>query len=299
MDISPPSAQSYRSLLHRSLEEDHAENDLTSNHFLSPNRKGAAKIAAKEDGVITGTFLIEAIYSSLSHSVEVNSIPEGTPIQKGDSIAEITGPLQTIFAGERTVLNFLQQLSGISTTVKSFTKHTNNSSTRIIDTRKTTPGWRTLEKYAVQVGGGTNHRMHLEEMVLLKDNHLQTIQNQYQNPFSTLGNRLSTFRDHHPDKKVEIEVSTLPLLSKILPLQPDRIMLDNMNYDTMKSAIKQIRSKNKNHAKSTVDIELSGGVHLNNLDQYLELEPDYISVGRLTHSIDHLDLHMKLKDEKE
>lgn len=291
--IQRPAEDLYVPLLRQAFEEDHTKNDLTSTLTIPSNTSGHAQIIARESGVFCGNFLVNNVYSRIDESITVDCTNDGTRFRSGDELCRIKGALQEIFAGERIILNFLQQLSGISTTTKKYSRAISNHKTTLLDTRKTTPGWRALEKYAVRVGGGTNHRMHLSDMILIKENHIHTIEHSFKQPIQELNRRIDQARSQHPDTEIEIEVSRTEDLETFLNLKPDRLMLDNFSPEEVETSVNRIRSFSK-ETDFDIQVEVSGGITMQNIQQYAEHEPDFISAGHLTHSVNHIDMSMLL-----
>lgn len=274
-------------LLYRtSLEEDLDKiGDLTSNAILNNANNSFAKIYAKQPGIFSGGFIIEKIFTEIDPSLSVKLfVADGDIVKKGKIIAQISGLTKSILIGERTVLNFLSRISGISTLTNEFVKKTANSAIKILDTRKTMPGWRYLDKYAVRLGGASNHRIGLFDMVLIKENHISAaggiiksvkLCNEY-----LTKNRLNV--------KIEIETKTLSEVTEALNSNVDRIMLDNMNHAQIKEAVRLINNKK--------EIEISGGITLENIESFMDLGVNYISIGALTHSAKGFDFSLILEN---
>ncbi len=210
-------------------------------------------------------------------------LKDGDEFSPGVTLATVIGPAQGCLKGERTALNFLQQLSGIATLTRKFTKVIGNR-IKVMDTRKTTPGLRILEKYAVRIGGGYNHRFGLYDMVLIKDNHIEIA--------GSITNAVRAVRDNCKKKKlfIEVEVKTMDELKEAISLGVSRVMLDNMNLEQIKKAIEIVR-----RAEERIEIEISGGVNLENIINYAEMDIDCISIGALTHSAPAIDIALKMK----
>ena len=260
--------------------------DATSDLLISPESRGAALIVARDSGVVCGVELISVIIERFSADISVSeSIKDGTPVEPGDVAAKLKGKTIDLLKIERTVLNFLGRLSGVSSLTHEFVQATENTNAKIYDTRKTTPGWRALEKYAVACGGGVNHRMGLFDAVLIKDNHLAAIGSKEENSEEWIDRLETAFRrvrEQNPGMIVQIEVDTLDQFKQVLPLAPDIILLDNMSVEEMSQAV-SLRGDLK------VELEASGGVNLNTVAAIASSGVDRISVGALTHSAVNFD----------
>jgi nicotinate-nucleotide pyrophosphorylase (carboxylating) len=273
---------SARRLVRDALAEDLGrDGDLSTTHFIPPRARLKARLVAKQNGVLCGRALADAVFRAAAPRARVRwLVREGGAFLKGSVLARISGD-RRILTAERTALNFLQHLSGIATLTRAFALKTRGSRAAIYDTRKTLPGWRTLAKYAVRVGGGKNHRMGLHDMVMLKDNHLSARED--------LPARIRAFRKRRPRVKIEIEAANAADVSLALELGADVIMLDNMGTAALRREISRIRK-----ARPRVEVEISGGVSLDTVARLAKLGPDRISVGRLTHSAPAVDISMKL-----
>ncbi len=258
--------------------------DVTSRAIFPPDTRGNARIFAKADGVVAGLFIAEAVFQFMKEPVKMDFfVRDGQPVSSGDTLLTVAGPVRVLLEAERTALNFLGRLSGIATLTRRFVDAVSGTRAKILDTRKTTPGWRLLEKYAVRQGGGTNHRLGLFDMVLIKDNHIQAAGGikpaveQTRRYFTEKGLRLP----------IEVEVKNLDELQDVLHLQVDRVMLDNMDAPTLREAVQL--------AGGRVPLEASGGVTLTTVRTIAETGVDFISVGALTHSAPVLDLSMLME----
>lgn len=269
-------------LINLALKEDIGRGDLTTNTFISIGQKVQAFIIARQNGVICGLSLIKLIYQRLSNNIKITlKVRDGTRVKSGQILAVIKGPARPILTGERTVLNFLQRLSGIATLTNQFVYKAKKYNVKILDTRKTVPGWRQLDKYAVKVGGGDNHRRGLYDAILIKNNHLSVI------------GGINKIR--LPKKKslpAEIEVRNQKEFSVAIKLSPDIIMLDNMVPRNIKRAV-EMRDK----VNPKIKLEVSGGINLNNIERFARTGVDFISVGALTHSAPVLDISMSVKNQ--
>lgn len=265
---------SINSLIILALTEDIGKGDITTNTLIPPNRKIRANIIAKQKGVIAGLPLISKIYKYLNKNIKVTlKVKDGAKVKEGQVVAIIKGPAHQILTGERTVLNFLGRLSGIATLTNQYVQKVREYGVTILDTRKTIPGWRELDKYAVKMGGGTNHRMGLYDAILIKNNHL-----------AILGG-ISNMNLRRSNIPFEIEARNLNEFTAALKMKPDIIMLDNMKLPEIKKAV-QLRNK----LSPKVKLEVSGGINLKNIRQFASTGVDYISVGALTHSAPALDI---------
>ena len=264
------------------LEEDLDERgDVTSRATISPEKCVLGRITAKAPGVIAGLSAVQVVYQKVDPNVRVVSLVEdGDSVKPGTVICEVGGSGRSVLTGERVALNFLQRLSSIATLTAQFVSAAAGTHAVILDTRKTTPGWRLLEKYAVRMGGGHNHRMGLYDMVLIKDNHIDAA--------GSITAAVEAVR-HSPDAaglQVEIEVKNLDELREALSLNPDRILLDNMDEPQLREAV-GITAKR-------VPLEASGNMTLERVAAVAATGVDFISVGALTHSASALDLSMRL-----
>jgi nicotinate-nucleotide pyrophosphorylase (carboxylating) len=265
-------------IISRALKEDVGTGDITSNLIIPRNKTAKAFILAKEEGVIAGLKIAKSVFYKLDKNIRwKNLVMEGEVVSAGTKIAEMKGPYRALLTGERTALNFLQRMSGIASITLKYVEQLSDLKTKILDTRKTVPGLRLLDKYSVKKGAGTNHRIGLYDMVLIKDNHIKAAGNISQAVKQVRGKL---------NKKIKIEVETASLdeVKEALTSGADIIMLDNMSIKQMKEAVKIINGKAK--------VEASGGVDINSVRMIAETGVDYISVGALTHSVKALDIGM-------
>jgi len=271
-------------LIEIALKEDIGYADITTDNLVGPGMKGIGITTAKESLVIAGLEVVERVFEFLDNEVVFKSaLKDGDMLGKDDRIFQVRGKLSALLKGERTALNFLQRLSGIATHVRSYVDKFNKSAVRLVDTRKTTPGLRFLEKYAVRVGGAFNHRMGLYDGVLIKDNHIAAC-----GGITASVKRIRSRISHLV--KVEVEVSTMDEVKEAVAAGADVIMLDNMNIKQIKEAIALIGDR------STV--EVSGGVTKDNIVQLADIGIDIISVGAFTHSARSMDISMQIKSDK-
>ncbi len=275
---------SMRAAVRAALAEDVGTGDVTTDSTVPEGQCSRARIVAKEDGVISGLKVAEAVFRELDPDIEVNSrVIDGERVVSGDLVVELKGRTRAILTGERVALNFLARLSGIATMTARYADVLRGTGVVLLDTRKTTPGLRLLEKHAVAAGGGANHRIGLWDMALVKENHITAA--------GGIGPAITSVRSRYPDLAIEIEVRNLEELNEALDVGIDRVMLDNMSVDEMRQAIRMAGAHE--HA---ADVEISGGVSLESLAAIAELGPTFISVGALTHSAPALDLSLIVKD---
>lgn len=280
----PSEQQAVSNLLRLAWAEDLGTiGDITSQAMIPPDLPGKAVIIAKESGVIAGLPILPCVFSSISTGTSLEVLSEdGLLINQGSTLAIIHGPMRAILAGERIALNFLQRLSGIATYTKKFVDQLEGTTCQLLDTRKTTPGWRVLEKYAVRCGGGSNHRMGLFDAVMIKNNHLAVMRRQG----LSLTDVVSKVRSEVTlPSLIEIEVETLEQLDAILRVSPDRVLLDNMTIDQLNDSVHL-----RNQIAPEVKLEASGGVTLANIRDIALTGVDFVSVGALTHSAPALDI---------
>jgi len=272
-------------LIALALQEDlGSPGDITSNFTLSDDATASAKIVAKESGVIAGIPVASRVFRKVDEHIRFDAqVGDGAKVRAGDVIVKIFGPVRGILAAERTALNFLQRLSGIATLTSKFVEKTAGTRAKILDTRKTTPGWRYLEKYAVRAGGGYNHRLGLYDMILIKENHV-VAGSSITNAVERIRREISARNLH---LAIEVESRTLDEVAEALTLSVDRIMLDNMPLWPIREAVKMVNGR--------VALEVSGGVTLETVREIAETGVDYISIGALTHSAKALDLTLLLQ----
>ena len=262
------------------LKEDINGGDITTLSCVSEQAESVGYFIAKEPGIICGLAIIKRLFLLLDESVILKpQITDGTLVKAGDIIADISGLSRSILIGERTALNLLQHLSGIATKTSKAVAEVCGTKTKILDTRKTTPGMRVLEKYAVRCGGGTNQRSNLSGGVLIKDNHIKA-SGGIANAVALVQSRVAGLL------KIEVETESLDQVKEALDAGADIIMLDNMTAEMMKEAVKLINGR--------ALTEASGNMDGRNLNSVAELGVDFISIGALTHSVDALDISLKL-----
>jgi nicotinate-nucleotide pyrophosphorylase (carboxylating) len=266
-------------IIDTALREDMPEGDVTSESVIRPGDVSEAVFLAKEDGVLAGLSVARRVFEKIDESVEFSAkLGDGAPFKKADILAHLKGPAVSLLKGERTALNFLQRLSGIATATRGFVDAVRGCRARILDTRKTTPGLRTLEKYAVAAGGGMNHRLSLSDMVLIKDNHLRHV--------GSITEAVRRARAAvRPGIRVEVEVNDIGQVGEAVASGADMIMLDNMPLEAMREAVTLVAGR--------VPIEASGNMSLERVRDVAETGVDYISVGAVTHSVRAVDISLE------
>jgi len=269
----------FDAIIDAALREDMPEGDITSEGIVPADARSEAIFLAKEDGILAGLAIARRVFEKIDSAVEVTEkIQDGAAFRKSDILACVEGPTVALLKGERTALNFLQRLSGIATVTRRFVDAVAGTKARILDTRKTTPGLRLLEKYAVKAGGGTNHRLSLSDMVLIKDNHLRYV--------GSVAEAVRRARAAvRPGIRIEVEASDLSQVRDALAAGADMIMLDNMTLETMREAV--------TIAAGRVPLEASGTVSLERVRAVAETGVDFISVGALTHSARAVDISLE------
>ena len=276
-----------RKLILHALQEDIGRGDLTTRFIIPRNQKGQAIIFSKSGGILAGLAVATLTFKLLDSGVKFKTFKKDwDKIKKGDKILQIYGKTQAILSAERTALNFLQRLSGIASLTFQFVRQIKSTKAKICDTRKTTPLWRSLEKYAVKIGGGTNHRFGLDAMILIKDNHIQAA-----------GSITEAVKPAKQKNKrnfpMEVETHNLREVKEALKAGVNFIMLDNFSLKNLKLAVKIIRGFEKKNNKK-IKIEASGNVSLKNVKKIARTGVDLISVGKITHSAPALDFNLKL-----
>ena len=281
ISVAPPPLREVRSIVRRALEEDMPWGDVTTETFVPEDARAGARFVVKEPGVICGLGVAEVVFAELDPSLHFESVvPDGNPASPGDAVAEVRGSARSILMGERTALNLLQRMSGIATATSRYVAAVAGTGATIIDTRKTAPGLRALDKYAVRCGGGSNHRFSLSDGVLLKDNHLVAIGD-------SLSAALRSARCAVPHTiRVEVEVDRLDQIEPALEGGADIILLDNMSPDELRRAVELIAGR--------ALTEASGGITLESVCDVARSGVDLISVGALTHSVRALDIGLDL-----
>jgi nicotinate-nucleotide pyrophosphorylase (carboxylating) len=271
---------STKHLIEIALKEDIGSGDITTENLIGPDLEGEGVIIAKEPLVIAGLNVAKQVFEYLdSQVIFTTKYKDGDEVKNADTIANIEGKLRILLMCERTALNFLQRLSGIATNVRSYMNEIENTGVRLVDTRKTAPGWRKLEKHAVRVGGAHNHRMGLYDGVLIKDNHIAA--------YGGIEKAINQIRQKVSHLvKIEIEVSDLNQVEAAIAAGADVVMLDNMNLQQIKKAVATIDGR--------ATIEVSGGVRKSRLKSLADANVDIISVGAFTHSARCVDISMRI-----
>lgn len=271
-----------RELIRQALAEDLAGGeDITSVSTISADAELTAEFVARDSGVVAGIEMAVAVLTEVGLTGAEILLKDGSPVSAGDVLIRVTGNARAILLAERTALNFLGHLSGIASLTNQWVKAIAGTKCKVRDTRKTTPGWRELEKFAVRMGGGTNHRMSLSDAALIKDNHIAAA-----GGVSAAFNRV---RSAFPTAPIEIEVDTLAQLSEVLPLKPDLVLLDNMSPDQCRAAVELVAGQTK--------LEASGGINLELARAYAETGVDFIAIGALTHSAKNFDIGLDVRSK--
>lgn len=266
-------------LILMALKEDISSEDITTNSVMREKKLGTVQLICKQDGVIAGLEIFKKVFELLDReTVTKLYFKDGDKVKKGDLLGEVEGDIRVLLSGERTALNYLQRMSGIATYTNNMVKLLEDSSVKLLDTRKTTPNMRIFEKYAVKVGGGNNHRYNLSDGILLKDNHIDAA--------GGVANAIKMAKEYAPFvRKIEVEVENLDMLKEALEAGADIIMLDNMAPEMMKEAVKLTRGK--------AVTECSGNITKENIQTIIDTGVDYVSSGALTHSAPILDVSLK------
>lgn len=272
---------SHNWLIEKALAEDIGTGDVTANYFVPEDRQAVALLVARQEGVIAGTELAMTVFRKVDAELDLSLlIEDGSRVAKGAIVMKISGSARSILTAERTALNFMQRLGGIATQTYDYVKAVEGTKARILDTRKTTPGWRVLEKAAVVSGGGMNHRMGLYDRAMVKDNHLVA-----EGGLAALQSAIDRLLADHPKVEVELEADRMEQVRAFLEMEGvDYILLDNMSLEEMREAVEMrgIRTKPM--------LEASGGVTLASVRSIALTGVDFISVGALTHSVKAMDL---------
>ena len=266
-------------LIRMALQEDITSEDVSTNAVMPTATKGTVDLIAKEDGVVAGLDIYARVFTILDEKTEIDfHCKDGDEVKKGDLMATVTGDIRVLLSGERVALNYLQRMSGIATYTRQVAKLLEGSNVTLLDTRKTTPNCRIFEKYAVRVGGGSNHRYNLSDGVLLKDNHSGAA--------GSVTIAVQMAKAYAPFvRKIEIEVETLDQVKEAVEAGADIIMLDNMTPEVMKQAVELIDGR--------AQTECSGNITKENIQKIREIGVDFVSSGALTHSAPILDISMK------
>lgn len=271
------------SLIDLALKEDIGSGDVTSEYFVNKTSMAAGYILVKQDGIVAGYDVVTEVLKRVDPSITLEIlVTEGSKVPSNTRVMKLQGKARAILTAERTALNFMQRLSGIATKTSSYAELISHTKAKLLDTRKTTPGWRFLEKKAVIIGGGNNHRMGLYDRAMVKDNHLVT-----QDDYNKLQDAINKLKAEKPHVEIELETDTLEQVEKFLTLKGvNHILLDNMSCDLLKKAVIM-------RGKTDVFLEASGGVTHHTIKEMAETGVDYISVGALTHSAVALDISLE------
>lgn len=272
-------------IVERALAEDLGKGDVTTEALIPGDQQGTGFIVAKKEGILAGTGAAKQVFHRVDPELKLKILLEdGARVKPGSKVAKVSGSIASILKAERVALNFLQRLSGIASETNRYVARVEGLPVHIMDTRKTTPGLRSLEKYAVRVGGGGSYRMNLSDGILIKDNHLVALRSQGLN----IKEIIAKARQNAPQRlPVEIEVGTVSEALEAVEARVDIVMLDNMNLEDMRKAVKSI------HGRAL--IEASGGITLDNVRAVAETGVDFISIGALTHSARALDISLELE----
>lgn len=275
------SSEELRGLVEKALAEDLGQGDLTTRVTLPEGMRACGTFRSKQNLVVAGLPVAAMVFQTLDSSVEWNpALEDGTDVIAGTSLAEACGPAAALLAGERVALNFLQHLSGIATYARRLKAELVGTATEFLDTRKTTPGLRNLQKYAVRVGGGQNHRLRLDDGILIKNNHLRLV--------GGISAAVENAKRHRlPGYHIEVEVTNFAQLEEALACGADGVLLDNMSPAEVRQCVER--------AARHLRLEVSGGIDATNIRAYAETGVDYISVGALTHSAPAVDINFRIE----
>ena len=280
------SAAEIRAAVRLALAEDIGSGDATTLATVPANATAKAVMRAREPLVVAGIEFAEITFRELSPKIKIErKVRDGRRVKAGTPLLNISGPARAILSAERVALNFVQRLSGVATLTSQFIEAVRGTNTKILDTRKTTPGWRRFEKYAVTCGGGKNHRIGLFDMILIKDNHLAALRNEKPNAITAA---IARARGKFPELKVEVEADTLKQVAQAAAAGADIILLDNMTTGQLRQAVKIVNGRAKTEA--------SGGVNLKTVRAIAEAGVDFISVGALTHSARAMDIGLDFEN---
>jgi nicotinate-nucleotide pyrophosphorylase (carboxylating) len=283
VSIEPPGAAVIRRIVHTALLEDRAWDDVTTLATVPASLRGEAVLLVKEPGVVAGLPVVAAVLDAIDPALGLTvTVGDGEKVGAGTTIGRVTGPVHALLRAERVALNFLQRLSGTASLTRRFVEAVQGTRAVILDTRKTTPGLRDLEKYAVRCGGGTNHRRDLAAMAMIKDNHREALAR----AGMSLADGVSAIRARTPGVEVEVEIDALAQLDEALAAAPEWILLDNMAPPDMRAAVERVKGRAR--------LEASGGITLLTVRAVAETGVDAISAGALTHSAPALDISLDL-----
>lgn len=266
-------------LILMALKEDVSNEDITTNSIIKDKKIGKISLICKEEGILAGIEVFKRVFQLLDENVNFSiKKKDGEKIEKNEVIGEISGDVRAILTGERTALNYLQHMSGIATYTYNMVKLLKGSNIKLLDTRKTTPNMRIFDKYSVKIGGGCNHRYNLSDGILIKDNHIDAA--------GSITEAIKLAKNYAPFvRKIEVEVENLEMIAEAIKAGADIIMLDNMNPELMKEAVKLINGR--------AETECSGNISKENIEKIKDTGVDYISSGALTHSAPILDFSLK------
>ena len=282
-----------KEIVQLAIKEDIGAGDITSKIFIPEGSESEGLLIAKETGIIAGLPVAEYVLSQIDKDLLLTvNIEDGSRVEKGSVIASVKGLTLSLLSAERLVLNFLQRLSGIATATNKFTEKVKGYKTQILDTRKTTPGWRYLEKYAVKTGGGANHRMGLYDQILIKDNHLKIMDSEKEN--GDMGSLVRKAREQIADEVlIEVEVEDLCQIKGVMDAGVDIILFDNMVPSKVNEAVEMVKEFGNSRMAGTgrtILTEASGNITVKNVEEYAKAGVDRISVGMITHSARALDI---------
>lgn len=284
--MGPLTNEEIRRAVQLALEEDLGSGDVTTLATVPENATARAVVKARENLVPAGLTFAETAFQQLSPAIKITKlVADGQPVKAGQDLMRVEGPARGILSAERVALNFTQRLSGVATLTAQYVAAINGTRAKILDTRKTTPGWRRFEKYAVTCGGGQNHRIGLYDLVLIKDNHLAALRNELPNAIAVAVQRA---RAQFPQLKIEVEADTLEQVEQAADAGADFILLDNMSPAQLRQAVQKVAGRAKTEA--------SGGVNLTTVRAIAESGVDFISVGALTHSARAVDIALDFEE---
>lgn len=270
-------------IIELAIEEDVYSGDITTNSLIPEENLAVAEMTAKANGVVSGLEVAKMVFEKFDKNIKWEPlVDEGSLVKRGDKIARVEGSYRTLLTAERIALNILQRMSGIATATSLYVAELSGTKAQLLDTRKTAPGMRILDKMAVKAGGGKNHRMGLYDMALIKDNHIKVA--------GGIAEAVSEVRASAPDIKIEVEVTNIEETRQAIDAGADIIMLDNMSNEQMAAAVKLINKR--------ADTEASGNMNLERIKEVAKTGVDYISVGALTHSVTALDISMNIVPHK-
>lgn len=280
--ISKMNTNLYHQFIEYALLEDMPYDDITTSNLITENSTDIAYIICKENCILCGIDLVKEIFSRLDKTIEFEKLfKDGDKVQKDDKICKIYGNTRAILHGERISLNLISYLTGIATQTSAYVDIISEYGVKLLDTRKILPLYRSMVKYAVVTGGGSNHRFNLSDMIMIKDNHIKVI-----GGISVALDNIKDLKNKYPFTKIEVEVKNIKEAMTALKYSPDIIMLDNFSVSDCSEAISYLKGK--------VEIEISGGINLSNISEYAKLKPDYISVGSITHSVKAIDFSLEI-----